>query len=245
MLVDRSTLNLHRKRVQASKARFLWFHELVADEISSRIDDINQSFSKKCVVCSIPEFWQSAVPSASVILDIDNLGLMQGGYDLIIHAMSLHWANDPVGQLIQCQRALEKDGLLMAVLFGGDTLVELRTACVHAETKIKGGISPRVLPMGNIMSLGNLLQRAGIEQPVADRLTLTRHYNSTFELMHELRSMGETNAMVKRQKTFTSRSVFNEIDRFYNQYFKDASGKLTATFELIFLTGWNLQTSRY
>ena len=100
------------------------------------------------MITGAPEIWRDVVPNATVVADDDTLGLEPGAHDLVIHAMSLHWANDTVGQLVQARRALAPDGLFLAVFFGGQTLNELRTALAEAETMVTGGLSPRVLPMG-------------------------------------------------------------------------------------------------
>ena len=122
--------------------------------------------------------------------------------------MSLHWSNDPVGQLIQCRRALKPDGMLIAATLGGRTLEELRSVLAQAETDLTGGLSPRVAPMGEIRDLGALLQRAGAALPVADSVTLRTEYKDAFHLMHDLRHMGETTALTHRTRSFDRSLVF-------------------------------------
>ena len=56
------------------------------------------------------------------------------------------------GALVQCRRALKPDGLLLAVMFGGDTLHELRVAVAAAEEAVEGGISQRVSPLAQVNS---------------------------------------------------------------------------------------------
>jgi len=157
----------------------------------------------------------------------------------VIHAMCLHWANDPVGQLIQCRRALQKDGLMLVLMLGGQTLHQLRSAIAEAETTLTGGLSPRVAPMGEIRDLGALLQRAGLALPVADLVPLTAQYRDLTHLMHDLRDMGEANALAQRQKHPTSRLLFEMADHLYREHFATDTGRLPATFELVCLTGWS------
>lgn len=152
--------------------------------------------------------------------------------------MALHWANDPVGQLIQARRALRPDGLLLCVTFGGRTLSELRAAMAEAEASVTGGLSPRVLPMGEIRDLGALLQRAGFALPVADNLTQHVDYESPLSLFRDLRAMGETNALADRHRKPMSRKLLEEAFRVYATAFPAGSGRIRATFELVFLTGW-------
>ena len=177
--------------------------------------------------------------------DSDVLDLPERGVDLALHAMCLHWANDPVGQLIQCRRSLRPDGLLLAVCFGDRTLTELRSALAMAEIEVSAGVSPRVLPMADVRQYGELLQRAGFRQPVADRLSLRLSYRSTLELMHELRAMGETNALQGRLRHFTRRRMMQALENCYAMIAGKEDGSLTATFELVFMTGWASDAGSY
>ena len=159
-------------------------------------------------------------------------------HDLIVHAMCLHWANDPVGQLIQCRRTLRPDGLFLGILLGGETLSELRMALAQAETRETGGLSPRIAPMAEIRDLGALLQRAGFALPVTDLVPLTAAYRDLTHLMHDLRAMAETNALSARLRRATRRSVFRTAQTIYAAMHATPEGRLTATFELVCLTGW-------
>ena len=170
------------------------------------------------------------------------LDLRPGAHDLVIHALALHWADDPVGQLIQCRRALRPDGLLLAVTFGGESLFELRAALASAEAKLLGGLSPRVAPMAEIRDLGALLQRAGFALPVADADRRTVSYPSALHLMRDLRAMGETNALAARHRSAPPRALFAEAARLYREAHggeaHGAEGRVTATVEMIHLAGW-------
>lgn len=178
------------------------------------------------------------MPTARIVADDDVLDLEAGSHDLVIHALCLHWANDPVGQLVQCRRALRPDGLFLAVLFGGQTLAGLRACLAEAEAALAGGLSPRVLPMAEIRDLGGLLQRAGFALPVADSVTHTVTYADSFALMRDLRAMAEGNALAARLRRPTRRSVLAEADRLYATEFAAGPGRIAARFEMIFLTGW-------
>lgn len=199
---------------------------------------VNKSFTAPAIITPFPQVWADLIPNAKIIPDDDTLALTQGDHDLVIHTMALHWANDPVGQLIQCCRALKPDGLMLTTALGGQTLNELRSALAQAETEITGGLSPRVAPMAEIRDLGALLQRAGFGLPVADTMPLTVSYETPWHLMRDLRAMGETNALSGRLKRPTGRAVFTRAAEIYGEHFTDASGRITATFELITLTGW-------
>lgn len=228
-LTDRKTLALHRARATA-----FFLQEEAAAEVQDRLSEVNRSFTKPVVVTAFPYLW----PNFPTIADEDTLNLQAEAQDLVINALTLHWANDPVGQLVQCRRALRPDGLFLGLLFGGQTLHELRACLAQAEAEITGGISPRVLPMGEIRDLGGLLQRAGFALPVADSFTKTVLYRDAFHLMADLRAMGEGNALTARLKHPTRRTVLTRAAQIYAESYATLEGLIPATFEIICLTGW-------
>ncbi len=236
LLTDRTALARNRARAARDPALFL--HQIARDEAQDRLIAVNRAFTAPAVVTPFPQVWQGVLPNAKVVEDAETLDLQTGAHDLIIHALALHWANDPVGQLIQMKRALRPDGLCLTVSFGGQTLHELRAALGQAEAEVTGGLSPRVAPMGEIRDLGALLQRAGFALPVADATPLTASYQTLFHLMRDLRAMGETNALTARLRQPTRRAVLFRAAELYAQTFAGPDGRLPATFELITLTGW-------
>ena len=235
-LTDRQALQRNRRRALPDA---LFLHDFIADELQERLNEVNKTFKDVAIVTGFPEIWTAVFPHATIIPDDDVLDLANASYDLVLHLMALHWANDPVGQLVQCRRALRPDGLFLASCLGGQTLHELRTSLAEAEIAVCGGLSPRIAPMGEIRDLGALLQRAGFALPVADGTPLTVSYANAFHLMHDLRKMGEGNALTSRTKTLTRRNVLTEASSIYAQYFRAEDGKrVNATFEIITLTGW-------
>ena len=234
-LVDRTALLRNRARANADA---LFLHDTVADEIHERLIEVNRTFKSMAIVTGFPDFWRSRYPDATIVPDDDTLTLEPGAFDLVLHTMALHWANDPVGQLVQCRHALQPDGLLLATCLGGQTLHELRASLAEAEVKITGGLSQRIAPMGEIRDLGALLQRAGFALPVADGMALTASYVNAFHLMHDLRKMGENNALGGRPRHATRRSILTEASSIYAANFSNDAGRVDATFEIITLTGW-------
>lgn len=234
-LTDRPALLRNRARALPEA---LFLHDVVADEIKERLKEVNRTFQSVAIVTGFPDFWQSAFPDATVVPDDETLDLAEGAYDLVLHVMALHWANDPVGQLVQCRRALQADGLLLAACLGGQTLHELRSALAEAEAVVAGGLSPRIAPMGEIRDLGALLQRASFALPVADGIPLTVNYANAFHLMHDLRQMGEVSALEHRPRSFTMRNILTEAATLYAEHFTNDDGRVDATFEIIMLTGW-------
>lgn len=224
---------LARRRTRAAPGG-MFLQNLARAEVEDRLNEVNRTFTKPVVVTGFPKIWQGypTTPEA------ETLPLTAKTHDLVIHALGLHWANDPVGQLVQSRHALMPDGLLLAPLFGGQTLHELRTALAEAETEVTGGLSPRVLPMAEIRDLGALLQRAGFALPVADAFTKTVLYRDLVHLMQDLRAMGEANALATRLRLPTRRAVFARAAEIYAQSFGRPDGRIPATFEIIVLTGW-------
>jgi SAM-dependent methyltransferase len=239
-LIDRSALALHRFRARHHPGHesALFLHRIARADIEERLVEVNRTFTAPAVVTSFPEVWSDFHETAQVVPDDEILALELQAHDLVIHAMNLHWSNDPVGQLIQCRRSLRPDGLFIAVLPGGETLGELRVSLAEAEARVSGGLSPRVLPMTEIRDIGALMQRAGFALPVADSTRQVVHYRSLAVLFSDLRAMGETNALAGRLRRFTSRQLFTAAETIYMASFGTSERLLRATFELQFLTGW-------
>lgn len=238
-LTDRAALLRQRDRAR----RQGWCdlaHALAADEIEDRLAEVNRSFTAPAVVSGAPDFWAARMPGARQVADDEVLDLAPGAHDLVLHVMALHWADDPVGQLIQCARALRPDGLLIAVAAGGDTLAPLRAALATAEAEVTGGLSPRVLPMGELRDMGALLSRAGLALPVADLVRVNLSYRDPFALMRELRATGEGNALDGRLRRPTRRAVLTRAAALLAEASPDPDDptRVLAPLELVFLTGW-------
>ncbi|WP_017999222.1 methyltransferase domain-containing protein [Paracoccus sp. N5] len=238
-LTDRAALDRNRTRAEAlGLVDFL--HRITADEIQDRLSEVNRRFTAPAVVTGHADFWRAVLPEARIVADTPVLDLAPGAHDLVIHAMALHWAEDPVGQIAQSARALRPDGLFVAACPGGRSLHELREALTRAEAEVAGGLSPRVLPMAEIRDLGGLLPRAGLALPVADQITQTVSYQSLFHLARDLRAMGEGNALAGRLRHPTRRDVLLRAAQIYAETHPDPQDatRIRATFELVFLTGW-------
>ncbi len=234
-LTDKNTLRKNRARADLNNGMFL--HDAAIDEIQDRLRVVNREFTRPAIVSGFAEIWNNCLPDAKHVADSETLDLKEQEHDLVVHAMALHWADDPLGQIIQSRRALIEDGFFLAVMFGGKTLHELRSSLAQAEIEVSGGLSPRVAPMAEIRDLGALLQRAGMALPVADSVSLKVTYESPWALMKDLRSMGETNALYDRLRKPTRREMMIRASEIYVENFME-DGRIPATFELIFLAGW-------
>lgn len=170
--------------------------------------------------------------------DLEALPLRRQSCNLIVSGLALHSVNDLPGALVQIRQALVADGLFMGCLAGGDTLKELRACLTEAESEVTGGLSPRVSPFADIRDMGALLQRAGFALPVTDSESLTVRYDSMFELMADLKAMGATNILSDRQRRPSRRGLFVRAAQLYRDRFSDVDGRIRATFEILWVSGW-------
>ncbi len=255
VIFDRQLLRQRRRRAQAlGPEDFLLAR--VAEDFADRLASVTRRFdlavdlgtpgdnvrqaldaSGKVETVVVVDPLSAAMP-LTVAADEEALPFRDASLDLVVSALALHQVNDLPGTLIQIRRALKPDGLFMAAMLGGETLTELRQAFAEAETEVEGGVSPRVAPFPDLRDLGALLQRAGFALPVADVERVTVRYSTVFSLMHDLRRMGATNALAARRRVPLKRKTLLLMVEIYSQRFADADGRLRATFDIIWLSGW-------
>jgi SAM-dependent methyltransferase len=168
----------------------------------------------------------------------ESLPLQPGSIDLAVSALAFQFVNDLPGVLAQIRRALKPDGLLLAAMIGGDTLTELRQSFAAAEAQLEGGASPRVAPFADLREVGALLQRTGFALPVTDVDRIVVRYDSAFALMADLRRMGATNILLERRRAPTRRATLLRMAQVYGERFADPDGRIRATFDVIWLSGW-------
>ena len=178
------------------------------------------------------------LPIPSAAADEEALPFADASLDLVLSSLALHWVNDLPGTLVQIRRALKPDGLFLAALFGGETLWQLREALMEAELTVLGGVSARVSPMADLRDAAGLLQRAGFALPVADRDPITVAYQDALALMRDLSRMGESNAIRLRAPGPLRRAVLAEAGRLYAERHAFAGGRVRATFEILYISGW-------
>lgn len=182
--------------------------------------------------------------AADLVGDLERLPFAAGSLDLAVSLLALQGVNDLPGALIQIKRALRPDGLFMGCLLGGRSLQELRQALLEAESETTGGVSPRVAPFADLRDLGSLLQRAGFALPVIDSETVTVRYRDAFGLFRDLRAMGWTNSLIARRKAPLRRETLLRAAALYAERFADPDGRLPATFEFVWLSGWSPHESQ-
>ena len=174
-----------------------------------------------------------------IVADEERLPFAPASLDLIVSSLSLHWANDVVGALVQARLALKPDGLFIGALFGGATLTELRQALTAAELELTGGAGPRVSPFADPSDAAGLLQRAGFALPVADVDRVRVRYDHPLKLMADLRRMGETSVLAERHPRPLTRKVLARAFEIYQRDFAGPDSRIAATFEILTLTGWS------
>jgi SAM-dependent methyltransferase len=255
---DRTQLRVRQKRARAQgAATFLVDH--VAAELAERLAAVLRTFDIAVdlgtptgavrraladtakigtLIAAEPSAFMAEGHVLSVAADEEALPFADASLDLVVSALALHWVNDLPGALVQIRRALRPDGLLLAARVGGDSLIELRESFAMAESEMEGGISPHVAPFADLRDLGGLLQRAGFALPVVDSDRLTVRYDSAFTLMRDLRHMGATNVLNERRRTPLRRATLLRMAEIYAARHADADGRVRATFEIVWLSGW-------
>jgi SAM-dependent methyltransferase len=243
ILFDRALLRARQDRTLRSEpATFLL--DRVVEDVDERLQAVTRSFSDVADVwtpgAALQKLLRGRFASIGHVgLDVsETLPLAPESLDLAVSALAFQFVNDLPGVLAQIRRALRPDGLLLAAMIGGDTLTELRQAFAQAEAECEGGVSPRVAPFADLRDVGALLQRAGFALPVTDVDSLVVRYDNAFALMQDLRRMGATNVMIERRRTPTRRATLLRMSEIYAERFSDSDGRIRATFEVIWLSGW-------
>jgi len=260
---DRPLVRERRTRAAADIEDYRFLFDEVADRLHERLCEIRRPFSDRLDLGAlnhpadpatqplsghdglhVTADITAAMPGAKLVLEEEMLPFRPGSFDLVVSNLMLHWVNDLPGALIQIQRTLRPDGLFLASMFGGDTLFELRSSLMQAEEEISGGISPRISPFADVRDLGGLLQRAGFALPVSDSDTITVQYRDPFRLLADLRGMGQTSALIERNRRPLGRAIFMRAAEIYQQRFGQADGRVPATFQILYLTGWHPHDSQ-
>jgi SAM-dependent methyltransferase len=245
VLFDRALLRARQLRaLRSGPATFLL--DRVAEDMAERLHAVLRKFENAADVGTPGDQVRHALagrvdqPAHVDLPDVESapLALQPGSLDLVVSALALQFVNDLPGVLTQIRRALKPDGLLLAAMTGGDTLTELRQSFAAAEAECEGGVSPRVAPFADLRDVGGLLQRAGFALPVADLDRIVVRYGDAFALMADLRRMGATNILVERRRTPSRRATLLRMAQLYSECFADPDGRIRATFDVLWLSGW-------
>ncbi len=260
LVFDRAVLRQRRERAARDWDRRAFLKREIAGRLVDRLDDIRRTFARALDLGSHGDEISTALGERrtvewllradlghgfarlargpAVVADEEFLPFAPESFDLVMSAMDLHWVNDLPGTLVQVRRILKPDGLLMGAMLGGATLWQLRQALAAAESEVEGGLSPRVSPFADLRDAAGLLQRAGFALPVADSETIEVEYENALALMRDLGAMGESNLIVERRRGLSRRATLLRAAEIYAERFAVASGRVAATFEVLFLHGW-------
>jgi SAM-dependent methyltransferase len=243
LLFDRALLRARQDRAhRLGPATFLL--DRVTEDMEERLNAVLREFA------DVADIWTSGevLPARDRFKTVtrvslreseaETLPLQAASLDLVVSALAFQFVNDLPGVLTQIRRALRPDGLLLAAMIGGDTLTELRQSFAAAEAELEGGVSPRVAPFADLRDIGALLQRAGLALPVTDVDRIVVRYDSALALMADLRRMGAANILVERRRIPTRRATMLRMAQIYGERFADADGRIRATFDVIWLSGW-------
>ena len=252
LVFDRARLAAHLAR-RAGKSDFVT--DLVVADLADRLAPVTRDFPQALVMGPDPRLLPRAARSAngpiafeivSTLLpvkgifsaDPEDLSLPKSDYDLIVSLLDLQTVNDVPGFLAGLRRHLAPDGLLIAAAIGGKTLTELRDSFLAADVEILGGVAPRVAPMIDVRDAGGLLQRAGFALPVTDLETHTVRYSTPLALFDELRALGATNPLAARDPRLLTPRHLMRAAELYAERFSDPDGRVRATLEILWLSGW-------
>jgi SAM-dependent methyltransferase len=256
LIFDRTLLRARRARAQRlGVATFLI--DRVAEDLAARLSAVLRKFELVAdvgtpaaavrerlaglvghIVAVEPTLSLAGQGNPVVVADTETLPFRDDSLDLVVSALALQFVNDLPGTLIQIRRALKPDGLFLGALVGGESLAELRAAFAEAEAEMEGGASPRVAPFADLRDLGALLQRAGFALPVTDVDRVAVRYESPLALMHDLRRMGAGNVLIERRRKPLRRATLRRVLEIYAERFSDPDGRIRATFEIVWLSGW-------
>lgn len=228
---------------------------LVATDLADRLLAVTRAFEQALIMAPVADALPREGVSANGRFAFERVATMVGGdgiplvdpedlylprrrYDLIVSLLDLQVVNDVPGFLARARAHLRADGLLMIATLAGDTLTELRQAFIEADTLTLGGAAARVAPFVPPSEGGGLIQRAGLALPVADIETHIVRYGSPLALMREIRALGASNPLADRPHKLATKSLIAAASAVYESLAGDADGRVRATLEILWLSGW-------
>jgi len=262
LLFDRRLLRARRNRAAGKIAEYNFLAQRAFEDICDRVESVTRDFERTAIIGGGPglaaqiagrpanskaghiiqtDLAASVAASLDVpaaVIDEEALPFASESLDLVLAPWGLHWTNDLPGVLVQINHALKPDGFFACALPGGASLTELRQSLLAAESELSGGASARVSPFAGTFDMAALLQRAGFAMPVADIDRVTVRYDTMFDLMRDLRGMGETSVLAERPRTPATRRLLVRAAEIYAERFSDEDGRVRASFEIVHAAGW-------
>ena len=250
---DRALVGRHLARRPSGRDDFVL--RLVLDDLNERLATVTRSFERALIMAPdagpLPTRAQSAngpivferaatvlAGSGAALVEPEALDLPRRDYDLIFSLFDLDVVDDVPGFLARVRAHLRGDGLFLAAAIGGDSLTELREAFLSADAEIGGGAYLRVAPFIALSDAAGLLQRAGFTLPVSDVETHIVRYETPLALMRELKALGASNPLAERPGKPATRTLLAQASAAYQQLAGEADGRVRATLEIIWMSGW-------
>lgn len=241
---------LQKQRQLNVSSRENFVIELVVADLHDRLSAITRAFNSALIIG--PSTYGLPAKSASALgeisfhsissLEFDEAAILRGvegqEFDLIVSILDMQTINDVEGYLANIRKNLSADGLFMAAFIGGNSLNELRQSWLHADTEVSGGAAPRVIPMIDIRDGGKLLQSTGYALPVTDVELYTIRYDNPLKLFDEIKSFGASNLLLIRGGGLVTPHKLMSAAQYYAENYADADGRVRATLEIIWLSGW-------
>lgn len=244
-----------RHLARAAATRPLFYAQALAAEVESRLGLITRDFKTtllfgpaageiRTILAGLTRLGRiitaapTAGPGVDLVFDDEAVPLKSESLDCIISLFSLNSVNDVPGSLAQFRSALRPDGLFLAGLFAGRTLVELREAWLAAEAELTGGASLRVAPFADLRDVGALMQRAGFALPAVDLDQTMVRYKDALSLMREIKALGLQHALSARARRPATASLLARAAALYEERFADPDGRVRATVETAWAIGW-------
>ncbi len=252
-LFDRALIARHLARRPPGHDDFVT--RLVLADLAERLAAVSRDFTRAAILgpdaSVLPATGRSAsgpfaferlstlLPAAGLpLVDPEALALPQRDYNLIVSLFDLDVVNDVPGFLARVRAHLRGDGLFLAAAIGGDSLTELREAFISADAEIGGGAFLRVAPFIPLRDAAALLQRAGFALPVSDVEPHTVRYDTPLALMRELKTLGASNPLADRPDRMATPRLLQAASAAYEQLAADPDGRVRATLEIVWLSGW-------
>jgi NADH dehydrogenase [ubiquinone] 1 alpha subcomplex assembly factor 5 len=212
----------------------------VSEPIATRIGRITCAEASRALLHrdeGLPFTGHSSI-AREVLESPETLPYAPGTFDAVLSSLSLHWINDLPSVLAQINRVLREDAPFIGVMFGGDSLYELRTSLQLAELDRRGGVATHTSPLADVRDVGGLLQQAGFKLLTVDVDDIVIDFPDMFALMQDLQAMGESNAVLAREKGGIRRDVLAAGNAIYREMYGNEDGSCPATFRLIYMIGW-------
>ena len=244
-LFNATALSFAQHRAQKRQARtgHSFLYQRAVQDAASRLEDINRRFGHAVLIGGADgrALLTSALPETRQPTQFDYVQTpheLTGQYDLILSLLELQSDEALPQTLTKFRQHLSADGLLLAAQFGGDTLNELRQSLYGTDQQVFGGAMARVFPLVDYSKAALLLGRAGLALPVVDTDRVSVHYGHLKSLVSDLRDLGLTNSLTARDTRPLSRMWWMTLQQIYAAHFARADGKLRASFDILWLTGW-------